>query len=77
MALTPLETEANMPKKPSPTSRTQKAIKLVREQNMDIREAAFKSNIAEASLRIALKKLICAEQGLCPCCGRKMPAKKV
>jgi transposase len=56
-------------------TKTEHAVKLVREEGMTVRQAARQVDVSETTVHAAIKKLDAQEKGLCPCCGQKMPEK--
>ena len=54
-------------------SKTQEAVRLVREQGMTVRAAARAVDLSEQTVRRELQR----QSGICPCCGQKLPEKTI
>lgn len=57
------------------TSKTQEALRLMREQNMTAYQAAKAVGATATTIYAAWNKQKAEQAGVCPCCGQKLPDK--
>lgn len=58
------------------STKTDRALEMIDKQGMTVRQAARKADISESALHSALKRRKAEQlkdQGICPCCGQKLP----
>lgn len=56
-------------------TKTESAIALIKGQGMTVRQAARAVDVSESAVHAALKKQRLRQEGICSCCGQKLPEK--